>query len=197
MSKFKRLIRRVGVRQLFHQESDMNTTVGVLGVLAVGVAGFLGYVASKPDTFRIERSIAIHAAPGAVFAKVNDLHEFNRWNPFALADQTTKIDYHGPASGVGSSYNWQGDKSGNGTMTILESNPALVVMRLEFRKPYIADNRAVFSFEPSGSETRVTWAMTGRYVFLHKLLGTFFSMDKMVGGEFDKGLATLKTQIEG
>ena len=174
----------------------MNTTLVVLGVLAVGVAGFLGYVASKPDTFRIERSIVIRAAPEAVFAKVNDLHEFNRWNPFALADQTTKIDYQGPASGVGSSFSWHGDKSGDGTMSILSSSPAEVVMRLEFRKPYVADNRAVFSFQPAGAETRVTWAMTGRYVFLHKLMGTVFNMDKMVGGEFAKGLASLKAQLE-
>ena len=174
----------------------MNTTVAVLSVLALLIAGFLGYVASKPNTFRIERSIEIHAAPAAVLARVDDLHEFNRWNPFALADQTTKIDYQGPQSGVGSSYSWQGDKSGNGTMTVLESTPKAVVMRLEFRKPYVADNRAIFSFEPNGNDTRVTWAMTGRYVFLHKLFGTVFNMDKMVGGEFDKGLATLKSQIE-
>ena len=160
------------------------------------MAGFLAYGASKPNTFRIERSIGIQAAPEAVIARVDDLHEFNRWNPFALADQTTKLDYQGPQSGVGSSYSWQGDKSGNGTMTILESNAKQVVMRLEFRKPYVADNRAEFSFEPTGTETRVTWAMTGQYVFLHKLFGTLFNMDKMVGGEFAKGLATLKTQLE-
>jgi carbon monoxide dehydrogenase subunit G len=174
----------------------MNTAVVVLAVLAVGVAGFLGYVASKPDTFRIERSIEIHASPEAVVGKVNDLHEFNRWNPFALAEKTNQIEYRGPASGVGSSFSWQGEKSGNGTMTILESSPAQVVMRLEFRKPYVADNRALFSFVPNGAETRMTWAMTGRYVFLHKLMGTVFNMDKMVGGEFDKGLATLKSQLE-
>jgi hypothetical protein len=175
----------------------MGTTLTVLGVLAVGILGFLGYVASKPNQFRIERSIGIQATPAAVFARVNDLREFNRWNPFALADQTTRINYTGPASGVGSGYSWDGGKSGTGTMTILESkDPAEVIMRLEFKKPYEADNRAVFSFRSSGAQTEVTWAMTGHYAFMHKLLGTVFNMDKMVGGEFAKGLVTLKTQLE-
>ncbi len=175
----------------------MTTTVLVLGILGVGAAGFLGYVAAKPSAFRIERSLAIHARPDAVFARVNNLREFNRWNPFALADQGTRIEYSGPNNGVGSSYSWQGGKSGAGTMTIVESTtPAQVTMRLEFKKPYVADNRAIFSFDGSGADTRVTWAMTGRYSYLHKLLGTLFDMDKMVGGEFAKGLATLKTQLE-
>ena len=175
----------------------MSITMTIFGVLAVLIIGFGGYVASKPDTFRIERSIEIHAAPEVVFAKVNDLREFNRWNPFALADTTTHLEYRGPTRGVGSSYTWEGAKSGSGIMTIVESKqPAEIVMQLEFKKPYVANNRAVFSFDMSGSQTKVIWSMTGRYSFSQKLFGTIFNMDKMVGGEFAKGLSTLKGQTE-
>jgi uncharacterized protein YndB with AHSA1/START domain len=175
----------------------MSVTVTIFGVLAVLVIGFAGYVASKPDAFRIERSIEIHAAPEVVFAKVNDLREFNRWNPFALADTATRLEYQGTNSGVGSSYTWEGAKSGSGTMTIVESNrPAEIVMQLEFKKPYVANNRAVFSFDTSGGQTKLTWSMTGRSTFPQKLFGTIFNMDKMVGGEFAKGLAMLKGQVE-
>ena len=175
----------------------MSMAAIVLGTSAVIVVGFLGYVASQPSAFRIERSLDIQADPQALFEKVNNLHEFNRWNPFALADQTTKIEYQGPVAGVSSSYNWEGAKSGSGTMTVVESSsPTRIVMRLQFQKPYVADNTATFSFSRNGGATRVTWAMTGRYGFLHKLFGTVFNMDKMVGGEFAKGLASLKKQTE-
>lgn len=169
----------------------------LLGVLVL-VAAFLAYVAAKPSEFRIERSARISASADAVFARVNDLREFNSWNPFAAADPGANIVYPGKTRGAGASYEWDSQgKSGKGRMTLVEAQaPRQVVMRLEFLRPFVATNTAVFSIANEGPVTNITWAMTGCNGFVHKLFGTIFSMDKMVGGEFAKGLASLKKLVE-
>ncbi|HEY0749060.1 MAG TPA: SRPBCC family protein [Steroidobacteraceae bacterium] len=171
----------------------------LIGLLCIVViAGFLVYVALKPSDFRITRSESIKAAPGTVFAYINDLHGFNNWNPFAQGDPGLKIDYSGPPSGKGAAYVWDGaGKTGKGRMEITDSSPtSQVVMRLEFTKPMTATNKVEFTLVPTGPETTVTWSMTGRSPYLHKLMGTLFNMDKMVGGEFEKGLISLKALAE-
>jgi hypothetical protein len=167
-------------------------------IFVVAIAGFLVYVALKPSDFRITRSESIKAAPGTVFAYINDLHGFNNWSPFAQGDPGLKIDYSGPPSGKGAAYAWDGaGKTGKGRMEITDSSPtSQVVMRLEFTKPMTATNKVEFTLVPAGPETTVTWSMTGRSSYLHKLMGTLFNMDKMVGGEFEKGLISLKTLAE-
>lgn len=167
-------------------------------VLVVIVAAFLAYVAAKPSEFRITRTQTMQATPEAVFSLIDDLHGFNRWNPFAQGDPALKIDYSGPQSGPGAAYAWDSTgKSGQGRMEITEASPASqVAMRLDFSKPFEAHNLVTFVLMREGSATRVTWTMTGRNPFLHKLMGTIFNMDKMVGGEFDKGLANLRGLVE-
>jgi carbon monoxide dehydrogenase subunit G len=176
----------------------MSTLTLVLLGLFVLVAAFIAYVAAKPSDFKIERSQRIRASADAVFARINDLRQFNSWNPFAAADPGAKIVYSGESRGIGAAYEWDSEgKAGKGRMTVVESQaPRTVVMRLEFLRPFVATNTAVFSVASDGQVTNVTWAMTGCTGFVHKLFGTFFSMDKMVGGEFAKGLASLKTQVE-
>jgi hypothetical protein len=176
----------------------MSTLTLVLLGLFVVVAAFLAYVAAKPDDFKIERSQRIRGSADAVFARINDLREFNSWNPFAAADPGAKIVYSRQSHGIGAAYEWDSaGKAGKGRMTVVESRPPrTVVMRLEFLKPFVATNTAAFSVATDGPVTNVTWAMTGCTSFLHKLFGTFVSMDKMVGGEFAKGLASLKGLIE-
>lgn len=176
----------------------MSALAIVFLVLIVALAAFLIYVATRPGEFRIERSQHINASPQDVFARVNDLRIFNSWNPFAAADPTVTIVYSGQDRGTGAIYEWDSaGKAGKGRMTIIESQASSkVVMRLEFLKPFVATNTAVFSIAGEGSETRISWAMTGCSGFVHKLFGTLFSMDKMVGGEFAKGLASLKALVE-
>jgi hypothetical protein len=172
-------------------------TLVLLGVLVL-VAAFLAYVAAKPGEFRIERSERIRGSADAVFARVDDLREFNSWNPFAAADPGANIVYPGKTRGAGAVYEWDSQgKSGKGRMTVVESQAARkVVMRLEFLRPIVATNTAVFAISSEGPVTNITWSMTGCSSFLHKLFGTIFSMDKMVGGEFAKGLASLKKLVE-
>jgi hypothetical protein len=173
------------------------TTLLVLVLIAIIV--FLVYVAFKPAAFRIERAQRIRASSAAVFPFINDMHEFNRWNPFAQGDPTLKIDYLGPTTGTGAAYTWVGsNKSGAGRMEITDSNPtSRVSVKLDFSKPFEAHNRVEFVLVPDGTDTTVTWTMTGENPYLHKLMGTLFNMDKMVGGQFEKGLANLKGLAEG
>jgi carbon monoxide dehydrogenase subunit G len=167
-------------------------------VLVVAVVAFLAYVATKPDKFRIARTQTINAAPEEVFGLINDLRRFNTWNPFALADPLIKINYIGAATGAGASFDWDSvGKAGRGRIEITEAAaPFRVSMQLEFIKPFAATNSAEFTLIPEGRTTRVTWAMTGRIAYPHKLMGTIFNMDKMVGGEFANGLANLKALAE-
>jgi len=176
----------------------MSTVTVVLLCLVVLVGAFLAYVASRPGAFRIERSQRIRGSADAIFARIDNLREFNTWNPFAAPDPTLKIVYSGPSRGVGASYEWDSTgRAGKGRMTIVESQtPRKVIMRLEFLRPFVATNNAEFSLASEGSVTNVTWAMTGTYGFVHKLFGIVFSSDKMVGGEFAKGLASLKNLVE-
>jgi len=171
----------------------------IILALVLAAVAFLAYVAAQPAEFRITRTRAVSASPEALFALINDLHGFNRWNPFALGDPALKIDYSGPQAGPGAAYIWDSTgKTGQGRLEITESSPSSqVAMRIDFRKPFQAHNEITFLIAPEGSSTtRVTWTMTGRNAFLNKLMGTIFNMDRMVGGEFDKGLANLKSIAE-
>jgi len=170
----------------------------ITAVFIVIIVAFLVYVAAKPDAFRIEREELVKAPPQAIFGLMNDLHLFNSWNPFALMDPSLKIVYSGPASGVGATYEWEGTgKAGKGRMEIAQSvSPSTVILHLEFQKPFAAKNIVTFTLVPAGPATKVTWAMTGQNTYLQKVMGTLFNMDRMVGGEFAKGLANLKALAE-
>jgi hypothetical protein len=172
-------------------------TLALLGLVAL-LAALVAYVASRPDAFRIERSQRIRANADAVFARIDDLREFNTWNPFAAADPSAQLVYSGPSRGPGAAYEWDSTgRAGKGRMTVVEAQtPRKVVMRLEFLKPFTATNTAEFSLVSDGATTTITWAMTGTCGFVHKLCGLVFNSDKMVGGEFAKGLASLKNLVE-
>ncbi len=166
-------------------------------VLAVLLAGFLIYVATRPAAFRYTRGLAINAAPETLFPHINDLRQFQEWNPWAKAEPDIKLTYSGPGSGPGSSYDWTGKKTGEGTMTITESQPnQLVRARMDFRKPFTATHTAEFTLKPEGSQTLVTWSLYGDNNFLGKLFGVLMNGDKMCGDQFEQGLAALKDIVE-
>lgn len=169
----------------------------LLLVLAAAIAAVLIYAAFKPKSFALSRSAVIAAPADRVFALINDLHEFNRWNPFAKQDPELKIQYESVTSGEGAAYTWLGKKAGAGRMEITDSVAAQhVMMKLDFSKPMEAHNTVHFTLEPQGAGTRVTWAMTGPANYMHNLMMTFFSMEKTVGGQFEAGLASLKALAE-
>jgi uncharacterized protein YndB with AHSA1/START domain len=150
------------------------------------------------DTFRVERSTLIDAAPDAAFTAVNDFHRWVDWSPFEKMDAVMEKTYGGAASGKGAVYSWSGKKAGAGRMEILTSDaPSRIVIQLDFSKPFTAHNTAEFTFEKQGAKTKVTWAMYGPATLMSKVMGIFFSMDKMVGPQFEEGLASLKAVAEG
>ncbi len=162
------------------------------------VAILLIVIATRPADFRYSRSLAIAAPPDALFGQINDLHKFQDWNPWAQVDPAAKIEYTGPASGVGAAYSWDGNNDvGAGVMTIVESKPSeLVRVRMDFKKPMAAIHDAEFTFRPDGDKTLVTWSMSGKNNFMSKAFGLVVDCDKMVGDQFAQGLATLKTLTE-
>ncbi len=170
----------------------------ILLIVAVLVIGFCIVAALQPAHFNYTRSITITAPPSALFTQVNNLHNFQNWNPWAKVDPNAKMVYSGPDAGVGASYQWVGNGDvGEGEMTIIESRPnELVRCRMDFKKPMEATNIAEFTFKPVGNQTVVTWGMSGTNKFVGKAFGLIVNCDKMVGTQFDKGLATLKTMTE-
>jgi len=166
--------------------------------LAVLIVLFIVIVAMRPSDFRVARSAAIAAPPGQVFPQVNGLRNWEAWNPWGKMDPNCRMTYDGPSAGVGASYAWAGNnKVGAGRNTITESQPdKRVLFRLEFLKPMKATNTAEFTFQPDGDQTMVTWTMSGKNNFVGKAFGLFVDCDKMIGDQFEKGLAQMKSLVE-
>ncbi len=169
----------------------------IITVAAIAMAAVLIYAATKPNTFSLQRSLLVKAPPAKIFPLISDLKAFNTWNPFAAQDPAIKMTYEAVTAGKGAAYSWLGDKSGAGRMEVTEVvEPSKVLMKLDFTKPMEAHNVVEFSLAPQGEGTNVTWAMRGPSPYLSKLMTIFFDMDTMVGGEFAKGLASLKVLAE-
>ena len=166
--------------------------------LAVVIAAFLIFVATRPADFHVERSATLAASPAALFENVNNHHKFNVWNPFMKLDPNVKNTYSGPESGVGAVCSWDGNKDiGAGSCTIIESKPGeLVRSRMDWKRPMEGTSTVDFTFKPDGSgKTVVTWSMYGKNNFVGKLVSVFIDCDKMCGPQFEKGLADLGTLV--
>jgi hypothetical protein len=173
--------------------------LGFAGVLVVAVVGLLIVAATKPDSFRVQRSASIKASPEKIFAQINDLRAHGAWSPWERKDPGMKRIYRGPQAGKGAIYEWDGNKEiGQGRMEIAEAvAPSKVTMKLDFIRPFEAHNVAEFVLQPAGDSTTVTWAIYGPSPYISKLMTMFFDMDKMIGPDFEKGLDRLKAEVEG
>jgi hypothetical protein len=172
--------------------------IKVFIALAVIVLAILVFVATRPAEFRVVRSATIAAPAPAVFAQVNELRKWEAWSPWAKKDPQMKQTYEGAPAGTGAITSWAGNNEvGEGRMTITESRPSdLIRIKLEFFKPFAATNTAEFTFKPEGNQTAVTWSMSGQNNFIAKAVHLFMDMDKLVGKDFEAGLADLKTVTE-
>lgn len=171
--------------------------IKILLVLAVLVAVVLITAATRPVDFSCARSLLISAPTSAVFAEANDYRKWVVWSPFEK-DPAMKRTFSGAPTGVGATYDWSGNREvGEGRATIVESRPGeLVRMKLEFVRPFAGTNMAEFTFKPMGAQTMVTWSFTGHNSFLCRVISLFMNMEKMVGGQFEQGLASLKALVE-
>lgn len=167
-------------------------------IAALVLALLVVFIATRPAEFRITRRAPITAPIAAVFPHVNELRKWEAWSPWAKLDPNAKSVYEGPAAGVGASMTWAGNRDvGQGRMTILESRTdELIRLKLEFYQPFVATNTAEFTFKLEDGHTVVTWCMFGTNNFLAKAMNLVINCDKMVGGQFDKGLASLRAVSE-
>ena len=166
-------------------------------VIALLLVAALAYAATKPDSFRVERATTIKAAPEKIFSLVNDLRSHGSWSPWEKKDPAMKRTYSGAASGKGAVYEWDGNKNiGQGRMEITDTSPSKVVFKMDFIKPFEAHNIAEIAMEPKGDVTNVTWAIYGPSPYVSKVMSLVCNIDKMIGREFDTGLANLKTITE-
>ena len=174
----------------------MFETMAIVVIALISVV--LVYAASKPDTFHIERSTSIKALPEKIFAIIDNHHHWEAWSPWEKLDPAMKRTFSGPASGKGAIFEWDGNrKAGAGRSEITESSPpSRLVMRLDMFKPFKAQNTVEFNLEPQGDATRITWAMRGPQPYVAKVMGTLMDCDKMVGKNFEEGLASLKALAE-
>jgi carbon monoxide dehydrogenase subunit G len=164
--------------------------------VAAPVAGVLGYAATRPGAFQYRRSTTIQAPPEAILTHINDFRRWTEWSPWEALDPGMKRTYGGAATGVGATYAWEGRKAGSGQMIIRETSPSRIVIQLDFSKPFEAHNTAEFVAEPRGDATQLTWSMHGNSPFMSKVFGVFVNMDRLIGKDFETGLANLKRIAE-
>ena len=172
--------------------------IKILLVVALVVIVVAIVAAFQPATYRAVRTATFAAPPASVFAQANDLKKYQTWNPFGKSDTAATYAYEGPATGMGSILKWSSTgQTGEGTMTIVASRPNEVVRyRLVFIRPMAGAGDMAITLQPQGNQTLVTWSMEGDKAYLAKLMGLFMSMDKMIGGAFERGLAELKSIVE-
>lgn len=154
-------------------------------------------VALQPSTYQVSRSAMINAPAERVFIKVQDFRSWSEWSPWYKLDPKAVHGYEGPSSGVGAVYTWAGnDKVGEGRMTLTQAHPFETIdIELSFKRPMEGTADVRFIFEPADDKTRVTWEMSGHNGFVGKLFGLFVNMDKMIGSDFEKGLASLDSIV--
>ncbi|HLN33122.1 MAG TPA: SRPBCC family protein [Gemmataceae bacterium] len=167
-------------------------------VLVVLLAALLGYAATRPGSFNIQRTASIKAQPEKIYPLVSDFHNWASWSPFEKLDPAMKKTHSGAANGKGAVYEWEGNgRAGKGRMEITETSPpSKLTIKLDFIKPFEGHNIAEFTMEARNDSTNVTWAMRGPNTYMLKVMGIFFSMDSMLGKEFEAGLANMKNIAE-
>ena len=172
--------------------------IGLAVVVVLGIAGVLVYASTKPDVFRVQRSASINAPAAKIFPMISDFRNWAAWSPYEKKDPAMKKTYSGAPSGRGAIYEWDGDKNvGRGRIEITEATPpSKIALNLDMLAPFETHNVVEFTLQPSGETTTVTWAMHGPVPFFAKVIHVFFDMDRMVGGDFEAGLSSLKAMAE-
>jgi uncharacterized protein YndB with AHSA1/START domain len=165
----------------------------IVALIALAVVGVGAAALTRPDAFKVERSVTMSVPPEAIYQQVADFKAWDRWSPWAKLDPAMKTEFGGAPGAPGATYHWAGnDQVGEGRMTITEVvPPSRVAIKLEFIKPWTATNDTTFVLAPEGNGTRVTWSMTGKNDFMGKVFSVFMDVDAMVGKDFEKGLAQL------
>lgn len=168
-----------------------------IGVVVV-VAAFVVVVATRPSEFRVERSTRIAAPAELIFPLINDFHVWPEWSPWEKLDPGMQRTFSGAEAGNGASYAWKGnDEVGSGEMTITATEPPRAVdIALHFKAPWEAKNQIRFELAPKEDHVEVSWEMRGENDFMGKAMGMFMDIDTLVGGDFERGLSSMKALAE-
>ncbi len=163
----------------------------VIGLLSV-------YVALQSSHFEITREMQMNASADRIFPYINNSRKANDWMPWKDSDPKVQMSYSGPEEGVGSISTWDSEgQMGTGKAEVVESIPnKSVKTQLTYTKPMEMSQLAEISLAPQANGTVVRWTVTGENTFIGRFVCMFMNMDKMVGGEFEKGLAKLKGMVE-
>jgi carbon monoxide dehydrogenase subunit G len=172
--------------------------LGVLALVVIVIVALVAVIAMQPPEYVVTRSATVNAPQTVVFENVNDFHKWDAWSPWAKLDPAMKVTHAGPPAGVGSSYSWEGNsEAGKGVMSIIDSRPSeMVKININVIEPISGTAVTEFNMTPAGNGTNVTWKMTGQKNFMSKAFGLIVDMDKMIGADFEKGLAQMKTALE-
>ncbi len=176
----------------------MSMLVLIVFVVVVLVGGLLAYASTRPDSLQVTRAADIAAPPETIFPHINDFHRWAAWSPYERRDPAMKRTYSGAAAGKGAVYEWNGNRQvGSGRMEITDASyPSRITIKLDFMTPFEGHNVAEFVLSPHEDTTRVTWSMNGPSAFMTKIIGVFLNMDRMIGKDFEAGLANLKALVE-
>ena len=177
----------------------MFKTIAIIAavVIVLFVVTVLVLASNKPDTFRVQRQITMQAPPEKIFPLINDYKQWGAWSPWEKKDAAMKRSFSGPAIGKGSAYAWESKEVGSGDMLITESVPSsLIKIDLNFSKPFEAHNKVVFTIQPQAGGSVVNWEMAGPAPLISRVMHVFFNIDKMVGKDFEEGLAAMKAAAE-
>jgi len=142
-----------------------------LAVVVLAIAAVLVIAAFKPDTFKVQRRAVIEAPPEKIYPLLSDFQRWGAWSPWEKKDPGMKRSFGGPKEGKGA-------------------------LKLDFMKPFEAHNTVQFDLIPKGELTEVVWDMQGPVPYVGKIMHVFINMDRMVGADFEAGLANLKTLAE-
>lgn len=170
----------------------------ILGLVVLVIVAVLAYAATRPDTFHVERSIVIDAPAGRIYPLIADFRQWGQWSPWEKLDPALNRTFTGAPSGVGAAYAWKGNReAGEGRMDLVDATPpSRIAISIHFIAPFDSTARAVFALTPDGTATRVAWSMDGPASFVTKLMTVFVPMDRMIGPDFERGLASLKAVAE-
>lgn len=176
----------------------LKTILIIAAVLAVGVVGLVAYAAmTQPDSFRVQRAMTINAPAEKLVGILSDLRRGGEWSPYEKKDLAMKKTFSGPPAGPGAKLEWDGNKDvGAGTLTVTEVTPSKVMLDLDMTRPMTASNKVEYTLSSQGSTTNMTWALYGPMPLISKVMCVFMSLDKMVGGDMERGLKDLKALAE-
>jgi len=167
--------------------------IGIIILALVLIVVVLGLIA--PQSYHVERSIVINAPKDVVFRQVVYWRNFAEWSPWAEQDSTMTVTIEGVDGQEGSKYIWQGDPkiTGSGEMTNTGVTPnEEITYDLHFITPWESYSQGYVRVSDVDDGVKASWGFSGDYPFPWNIMLLFMPMDKMIGPDFERGLASLK-----